>query len=83
MINENNKGYGVISTPIKLRNYDYNSFASFILQEQPYKEEDFSTPQERITDILMKVHAQKIHMSLNPDFVRQSIFGYNTTTSKT
>ena len=71
------------SLSIGLRNYDYNSFASFILQEQPYKEEDFSTPQERITDILMKVHAQKIHMSLNPDFVRQSIFGYNTTTSKT
>lgn len=71
------------SLSIGLRNYDYNSFASFTLQEQPYKEEDFSTPQERITDILMKVHAQKIHMSLNPDFVRQSMFGYNTTVSKT
>ena len=71
------------SLSIGLRNYDYNSFASFTLQEQPYKEEDFSTPQARITDILMKVHAQKIHMSLNPDFVRQSMFGYNTTDSKT
>lgn len=63
--------------------YDYNSFANFTLQQQPYKKEDFNTPQERITDILMKVHAQKIHMSLKPDFIRQSIFGYNTTNSKT
>ena len=63
--------------------YDYNSFANFTLQQQPYKKEAFNTPQERITDILMKVHAQKIHMSLKPDFVRQSIFGYNTTDSKT
>lgn len=63
--------------------YDYNSFANFTLQQWPYKKEDSNTPQERITDILMKVHAQKIHMSLKPDFVRQSIFGYNTTDSKT
>lgn len=63
--------------------YDYNSFANFTLQQQPYKKEAFNTPQERITDILMKVHAQKIHMSLKPDFVRQSIFGYSTTDSKT
>lgn len=61
--------------------YDYNSFANFTLQQQPYKKDKFSTSQERITDILMKVHAQKIHMSLKPDFVRQSIFGYNTTVS--
>ena len=63
--------------------YDYNSFANFTLQQQPYKKDKFSTSQERITDILMKVHAQKIHMSLKPDFVRQSIFGYNTTVSNT
>ena len=61
--------------------YDYNSFANFTLQQQPYPKDKFNTPQERITDILMKVHAQKIHMSLKPDFVRQSIFGYNTTVS--
>ena len=61
--------------------YDYNSFANFTLQQQPYKKDKFSTSQERITDILIKVHAQKIHMSLKPDFVRQSIFGYNTTVS--
>ena len=63
--------------------YNYNSFANFTLQEQPYKKDSFNTPQERITDILMKVHAQKIHMALKPGFVRQSIFGYNTTASNT
>ena len=83
LINKILKTPNSTSLSIGLRNYDYNSFANFTLQEQPYKEEDFSTPQERITDILMKVHAQKIHMSLNPDFVRQSMFGYNTTVSKT
>ena len=71
-----------LNTGLK-RDYNYNTFANFTLQEQPYKKDSFNTPQERITDILMKVHAQKIHMALKPDFVRQSIFGYNTTASNT
>lgn len=52
MINENNKGYGVINTPIKLRNYDYNVCASKNIKECPDK---YTIPEENIPD----VHDQK------------------------
>ena len=62
--------------------YDYNSFANFTLQSNPYDINGQSV-EERITDILIKAHAQKIHMSLKANFVKETIFGYNTTVSKT
>ena len=60
--------------------YDYNSFASFTLQSNSYDINSQSV-EERITDILMQAHAQKIHMSLKANFVKETIFGYNTTAS--
>lgn len=60
--------------------YDYNSFASFTLQSDPYDINGW-TVEKRITDILIKAHAQKIHMSLKANFIKKTIFGYNTTTS--
>ena len=62
--------------------YDYNSFASFTLQSNPY-DINGQSEEKRITDILMKAHAQKIHMSLKANFVKEVIFGYNTTASNT
>ena len=57
--------------------YDYNSFASFTLQSDPY-DINGQTVEKRITDILIKAHAQKIRMSLKANFVKETIFGYKT-----
>lgn len=57
--------------------YDYNSFASFTLRSNPY-DINGQTVEKRITDILMQAHAQKIHMSLKANFVKETIFGYKT-----
>ena len=59
------------------KSYNQLSFANFTLQPEPYQQ-DQKTVEQRITDILMKVHAQKIHMTLKADFVKQQIFDYKT-----
>ena len=59
------------------KSYDQFSFANFTLQPNPYQQ-DQQTVEERITDILMRVHAQKVHMTLKADFVKYQIFDYKT-----
>ena len=59
------------------KSYNQLSFANFTLQPKPYQQ-DQQTVEERITDILMRVHAQKVHMTLKADFVKYQIFGYKT-----
>ena len=59
------------------KSYDQFSFANFTLQPKPYQQ-DQQTAEQRITDILMKVHAQKVHMTLKADFVKYQIFDYKT-----
>ena len=59
------------------KSYNQLSFANFTLQPKPYQQ-DQQTVEERITDILMRVHAQKVHMTLKADFVKYQIFDYKT-----
>lgn len=77
------KDINSVTLDIAPNSYGYESFANFTLSNKPYGDSDGLTASQRITDILAKAHAQKLHMAMKPDFVKQQIFGYNTTASKT